>query len=98
MTVRPTVVAAVTTWSDVPLPAGARLDVKLVVLFRQLHLRRVTDLRRGLDQKLSLQLAEPPARCAQQVVGGGSAARISASTASVGMRQSITEVRLSSPY
>ena len=50
--------------------AAAGQDVKLVILFDEFHLNRVTNLRPRPGQEVLLQLAEPSARCAHQIVYG----------------------------
>src|SRR5712671_4281125 len=83
----------------VPSPAAASQDIKFTILFNQLHLNRIANLCPGPRQEFLLQLAEPRAGCADQVVGWRLfAARISVSTASVGMPRSITQVRPALPY
>src|ERR1700747_270243 len=82
----------------VPSSAAASQDVKFTILFHQLHLNRIANLCPGPRQEVLLQLAEPRAGCADQVVGWCLRSRISGSTASVGMPRSITQVRPALPY
>src|SRR6201996_9367115 len=53
----------------VPSSAAASQDVKFTILFNQLHLNRIANLCPGPRQEFLLQLAEPRAGCADQVVG-----------------------------
>src|SRR5437660_11124515 len=52
----------------VPSPAAASQDIKFTILFNQLHLNRIANLCPGTRQEFLLQLAEPRAGCADQVV------------------------------
>src|ERR1700752_2270620 len=53
----------------VPSSAAASQDEKFTILFNQLHLNRIANLCPGPRQGFLLQLAEPRAGCADQVVG-----------------------------
>src|SRR4051794_1716669 len=53
----------------VPSSAAASQDIKFTILFNQLHLNRIANLCPGPRQEFLLQLAEPRAGCADQVVG-----------------------------
>src|SRR5205807_6208709 len=53
----------------VPSPATSSQDIKFTILFNQLHLNRIANLCPGPRQEFLLQLAEPRAGCADQVVG-----------------------------
>src|SRR5246127_4938330 len=53
----------------VPSSAAASQDEKFTILFNQLHLNRIANLCPGPRQEFLLQLAEPRAGCADQVVG-----------------------------
>src|SRR5947209_14035041 len=53
----------------VPSPAAASQDIKFTILFNQLHLNRIANLCPGPRQEFLLQLAEPRAGWADQVVG-----------------------------
>src|SRR3954451_5105323 len=53
----------------VPSSAAASQDIKFTILFNQLELNRIANLCPGPRQEFLLQLAEPRAGCADQVVG-----------------------------